>query len=278
MNSPKSAEKTYQAVLFTVALLFAPYHIEALAQPEAKTCKRRVVDNDPVRIEQARQIIEQNRLIVESSKEIIAQANNNISESKKLQGQARQYTKNLKLTAPLLKGKALQDAKKQFSLDLADFSKHVQQYRIHTEQVRKSFGQCKASQEAFEKMKKDLALHCDQFHMKDVEPPHICLEIDTSLIEAMGAQSKVQQQAMRVAQAQMELEKTEARLQKSIKESGLIDKEVMLNSALALKEQELAAEFGRLKEEHRQLDIARKALQRSGVRTAVPAVKGRVRK
>ncbi len=238
----------------------------------------RTVDNDPVRIQQAKDLIDSNQKIVSNADHYLAQAEKTIAETKKLQGEARRYRKNLNIQAPLLRGQALSDAKKQYKIDLSQFSDHVRKYNLHTLDVRKSYGQCQASKAAYEKMKKDLSLHCDQFHMKDVEPPHICLDIDSSVVEALSAQNKVQQQAMRVAQAQMDLDKEEARLQKSIKETGIIDAELMTNSAMALKEQELASEFGRLKEEHRQLDVERRALSRSGVRFGVPSVKAKVRK
>ena len=235
------------------------------------------VDNNPVRIQQAKEIIEANRRIVEQSNLYLAQAEKDLAETHKLKGEARQYTRNLKVHGPMLKGKALSDARKQYALDLSQFSDHVKRYNLHTIDVRKNYGHCQASKAAFEKMKKELSLHCDQFHMNDVEPPHICLSIDTSVVEAMGAQNKVMQQAMRMQEAQNDLAKTEARLQKSITESGIIDKEVMLNSKLALQEQELASEFGRLKEEHRQLDVERRALSRSGVKVVVPTVRARVK-
>lgn len=250
-----------------------PFFIPA----KASHCAGRKVDDNPVRIQQAKEIIEANHKIVEDSIIYIAQAEKDIAESKRLQGEARQYTRNLHIQAPMLKGKALSDATKQYKLDLKQFSDHVKRYNLHTLEVRKNFGACQASKDAYEKMKKELSLHCDEFHMQDVEPPHICLSIDTSVVEAMGAQNKVQQQAMRLAQAQADLAKTEARLQKSITESGIIDKEVMLNSKLALQEQELASEFGRLKEEHRQLDVERRALSRSGVKVVVPSVRAKVK-
>ncbi|MBX9689013.1 MAG: hypothetical protein K2X27_20055 [Candidatus Obscuribacterales bacterium] len=236
------------------------------------------VDTNPERIKQAERILAENREFLKESNLFIAQAEESVSEAKKLQGQAHQYQKNLQLHAPLLSGKALSDARKQYKLDLADFAKHVKLYNMHTQQVRQNYGHCKASLAAFEKMKKELELHCDQFHMKNIEPPHICLQIDSSVVEALGAQNKVKAQAERVAQAEMDLAKTEARLQKSIAERGIIDGEVMAKSKLALKEQALAEEFGRLKEEHRQLDVERKAISRSTAAVSVPSVKGRIKK
>jgi hypothetical protein len=83
----------------------------------------------------------------------------------------------------------------------------------------------------------------------------------------------VQVHPKRLAEAQAELAKTEARYMKQIGARGAIDQDVMNKSAAALKVQDLVAEFGRLKEEHRQLDVERQLLARSGG-TAVPSVRG----
>lgn len=273
--SPRITMKCTSQIPYFLALVisFSVSSTSVFAQSHTA----RPVDNNPVRAEQARKIIEQNRVIIKEALIYIAQAEKDVTKAKKLQGEARQYQKGLNVKMPLLKGKALQDAKRQFNLDLAEFSKHVKQYNLHTLEVRKNYGHCKASLDAYEKMKKDLSLHCDQFHMRDIEPPHICVEMGTSVEEAKSMQSKAEQQYKRLAEAEMELAKTEQRLQKAVAESGILDREVMAKSALALKEQELAAEFGRLKEEHRQLDVERKALSRSGVKVGVPSVKGKVR-
>lgn len=267
-----------------LGFVFASSKTDCLANPSSDlssskaSIKNGRVDNNPLRIQTAKQIIEENRQIIKQSSLLIAQAQEQEREVKKLEGEARSYQKKLLIKAPLLKGKSLSDARKQYKLDLYDFAKHVRKYNLHTLEVRKNLGQCKASLAAYEKMKKDLALHCDQFHMTDIEPPHICVTMDMSVQDAKSAQNKVQQEAIRVANAEMELAKTEKRLQKSISERGIIDGEVMQKSALALKEQELAAEFGRLKEEHRQLDVERQVLARSGAKVGVPSVKARVKR
>ncbi len=234
-------------------------------------------DLDPVRIEQATKLIKDSRQFCESSKLFLAQAEESVKEAKKLRGEARQYTKNLRLNAPLLKGKELSDAKKQFQLDLTQFSKHAKDYRAHTDAVRKQYGQCQASLEAYEKFKKEMELHCDQFHMPDIEPPHICLELGTTAEEAKSIQNRVTEYAKRVAVAERELMEAESRLSKAQRTSNDLDGLVRANTDLALKEQDLAAEFARLREEHRQLDVARRALQRSGAKVAVPRVQGTVK-
>jgi hypothetical protein len=261
---------TNRVIIFCLANALSLSQGVALAKGMGTDC-------NPARMEQAAKLISDSQAYCESSRLFLAQAEETVKEAKKLQGQARQYTKNLKINAPLLKGQALSDAKKQFQLDLSQFSKHAKQYKLHTDQVRQQYGHCQASMEAYDKFRKELELHCDQFHMPNIEPPHICLELGTSAQEAASMQNRVAEQMKRVAIAEKQLMEAESRLSKAEKMSDAVDGIVRTNTDLALKEQDLAAEFARLKEEHRQLDVARRALQRSGVRTAIPRVHGKVK-
>ncbi len=261
--------------IFKVSCISLAVTTSLLTLSISATCQNPKVDNSPLRINQAKHIIAENKAISDEAKLFIAQAETDVSNAKKLEGEARQYHKDLLIKAPLMKGKALSDARKQFNLDLKSFSDHVRKYNLHTLDVRKNYGHCKASQAAYEKMKKDLELHCDQFHMADVPPPHICIQMDVSVQEANSIMNQSKEHAIRVAQAEHDLLVTEKKLQNAITARGIVDKQVMASSALALKEQDLAAEFGRLKEEHRQLDVERRAIQRSGGSVVVPAVKGK---
>lgn len=246
--------------------------------PKDTTPEDSKVDCNPTRIEQAKRIIEDSKSFCRDAKLLIAQSEQSIQSAKKLQGEARQYTKNVRLHAPMLKGKALSDAKHQFQLDLAQFSKHAQQYKVHTDSVRKQFGQCAASMKAYEQIKRELELHCDQFHLPNIAPPHICLEMSTSVQEAASIQNQLAEQGRRMAVAEKQLMEAESRLNKADKMSEAVDGIVRAQSEVALKEQELAAEFARLREEHRQLDVERQALKRSGVQVSTPRVRGQVKK
>ena len=264
--------------LFILTLIMSLTITLKTAAAEELHCTKKVgPDCNPVRIEQAVKLIDESHAFCQSSQEFLAQAEQSLNEAKKLHGEARQYTKNLKIHAPLLRGKALNDAKKQFQVDLAQFSKHAKEYRLHTDAVRNQFGHCKASLEAYEKFKKELELHCDQFHMPNIEPPHICLELGTSVEEAKSMQNKVTDYARRVAEAEKQLMEAESRLNKAAKMSDAVDGIVRTKTELALKEQDLAAEFARLREEHRQLDVARRAIQRSSAKVSVPRVHGKVK-
>ena len=101
------------------------------------------------------------------------------AQSKPLQGSARRYEKSGKVTGPLLKGKALLDAYKQFKLDLSRFSEHAKIYDLHIADARQSLGPYQAGTAACQKMKKEMNLDCTQFHIKlsSVKPPASCLHV-----------------------------------------------------------------------------------------------------
>lgn len=231
--------------------------------------------NNHQRIRQARRIIAEGKYCQRLANDCIAQADKTVESAKRLRGDARFYDTNFDaIHGPQLKGKNLQAARKQYHLDLTQFAKHQKDYDQHTKDVRTHMGMCKASLDAYEKMRKDYSLHCDQFHLPDVPPPLICIDTTATVYEAQSAMNRVREANRRVAAAEEELAKTNNKLQKEINMSSKIDAMVMKKSELALREQDLAAEFARLKEEHRQLEVERKALSQNGIKVAVPQVQG----
>lgn len=278
MNLEKSAQLS---IVYRISLLSLVFQT-AFCQLPANSTDRDIStkeDQNPARIESARQIIKSSEEYKSWAKKFIAQAKKETAEAHKLTGEAKVFRSKLpppKMKA--LRGAQLAEAKKQFSLDLSRFAQHAKQYRQHTERVRKQFGECEASRKAYERNQEKLGLHCQAFHLPNVAPPHICLAMDLSAGEAASIKAEVQEQYKRMADAAAELNKSEERLGKALAASPTIDADVRKQHALNLQEQELVAEFGRLKEEHRQLDVARKALQSSGVKVGVSSVSAKVKK
>ena len=163
-----------------------------------------------------------------------------------------------------------------FNSDLKQFAKHAQEYREHTRQVREQFGQCHASQDAFERNKLGYELHCGQYHMQNVEPPHICPAMRAVLGEAATTQNQLLSNITRMNQAEQNLKDTEDRVNKAVAASAQGDIDIAKQNTLNLKEQELASEYGTLKEEYRQLEVGRMALQANGAKIPVATVKGTV--
>jgi hypothetical protein len=248
-----------------------------LSQPASVQCRELSSEQNAERVRQAKKIIEDSNRFNELAKSWIAQAEKDTEKAKQLRGNAHIYDTNLsKIKTPALTGKALQAARKQFQLDLANFAKHTEQYRQHTDDVRRHFGLCQATLKAYDDLRKEFSLHCDQFHLPDVPPPHICLEATEGANVARLTAGEARDAARKLGEEQQRLQLAERNLQRHLQESGVIDRQVMQKSELALQEQNLAAEFARLKEEHRQLEVAHRAISGAPGQVVIPRVKGTI--
>lgn len=233
-------------------------------------------DMNPRRIESARRLIEENKAFIAQAKELIAQAEQAAAESKQLQGQAAQYQSKIQyVNLKPLRGKDLVDAKKQFAADLQRYAEHLRKYQEHTVNVRQQYGACSQSNKRYERLRKQLTLHNSEFHVVPAPPPHICIDLGTSAQEAAAIQGQVQGAAESRSNAARELREVEKQLAASIAMSAATDAKVSREHQRLLREQELLAEFARLKEEHDQLQVGRNALKRSGV-VQIPTVSGTV--
>jgi hypothetical protein len=208
---------------------------------------------------------------------LIAQTQKDTADAVRLNGTANRYESKL---APMMKpltGAKLAAAKKMYHSDLEQFVEHARSYRSHNQSVRHTYGECAASRAAYEKNKNSYLLHGKEFHMEDVPPPHICATMQMAMNGADGAQSNLKDNMKRMFAAQVELMKTEARLNAALQNSTAVDADVRKQHALNLQEQDLAAEFARLQEEYRQLSVEKQALSRGGVKTPVSSVHAKIR-
>ena len=113
--------------------------------------------------------------------------------------------------------------------------------------------------------------------MKDVPPPHICIVVGGTVEEAQALQGKVKEGMRRMLESEAQLMAAEERLNKAAADSARVDADVRKQHEVNLKEQELVEEFGRLQEEHRQLEVERKAIAGTAPRVVSPHVHGKVR-
>jgi hypothetical protein len=234
-------------------------------------------DNNPARIKSAQDIILKQRKFINHGLELIAQAENGVEQAKVLQGEAKSFKSLVKPRFKPMKGAQLAAARKQYQVDLAQFAKHAKAYHEHTKQIRLTAGECEASKKVFEQLSKEYNLHCDDFHLPDIPPPHICLELGTTQAEANQVVNKVRESLRRIALEENKLAASEQRLSNANAMSGTVDAHVRKQHDLNLKEQELVAEYGRLREEHRQLGVEKQALTASGIKTGVATVSAKVR-
>lgn len=233
-------------------------------------------DISAARIESARQILEQARLCQKHAQILIAQTEKSMTEAKRLQGNANAYQSKFAPKLRRLNAAQLAQAKVMFKSDLQTFAQHAKDYQNHTREVRAQFGECHASEKDFEKNTLSYELHCGQYHMQDVAPPHICPSMRAAVGDAAAAQNQLRTNMQRLNAEEANLAETEERLNKAVGASAQVDADVTRQNNRYLKEQELAAEYGTLKEEYRQLEVARKALQANGAQIPVASVKGQI--
>jgi len=233
---------------------------------------------DPARIESANKIIAGCDSYTKWAKTFIAEATKETDHAKKLNATARKFQTTVAPTMKPLTGARLANAKKIYQSDLRQFAAHTAEYRAHTDKVRSMFGQCEASRKAYEANKLNYTLHCAQWHMDNVPPPHVCLEVGTSVAEAKQMANQVGANMRRMAEAEAKLKESEERLNKATGDSANVDAKVRKQHDINLHEQELVAEFARLQEEYKQLSVETRALKSSGVRVPVQTVSGKVGK
>ena len=232
--------------------------------------------NMQARIDSANQIFEQSVNYKKHAQLLIAQNAKVTADAKRLQGNANAYQAKLAPKIRKLNGAQLAQARGMFKSDLLAFNQHAREYQEHTRQVRAQLGECNASEQEFERNKLSYELHCGQYHMADVAPPHICPGMRAAYGDAAAAQNRLRTDTQRLNAQEANLAESEERLSKAIGASAQGDADITKQNNRYLKEQELAAEFGTLKEEYRQLEVGRKALQANGVKIPVATVKGKI--
>jgi hypothetical protein len=228
------------------------------------------------RIESAQQILEQARIYQKHAQLLIAQTAKSTSEAKRLEGNANAYQSKIAPKIRRLNGAQLAQAKVMFKSDLQTFAQHSRDYREHTKQVREQVGECHASEQEFERNKLSYEIHCGQYHMQDVAPPHICPAMRAAVGDAAAAQNRLRTNMQRLNAEEAQLAESEERLNNAIGASAQGDADITKQNNRYLKEQELAAEYATLKEEYRQLEVGRKALQANGAKIPVVSVKGQI--
>ncbi len=230
------------------------------------------------RSESAIEIIKRCNDFTARAEQLIAQTDATTAKTNRLNGAAKRFENNVAPTFKKLKGAQLAQAKQMYQSDLNQFSSHVAAYREHNANVRHQYGECAASRAAYEKNKNSYLIHCKEFHMEDLPPPHVCVSMEEAMNNSESAAGRLKSSVKKLVESQIELMKTEGRLNAAVANSANVDKDVRKQHELNLKEQDLAVEFAQLQEEHKQLEIEKRTLTASGVRTAVPTVRAKIHK
>lgn len=224
----------------------------------------------------AHDLVQKCNTFVKHAEQLIAQANEATKKTDRLNGAAKRYSSTIVPVIKPLKGARLTQAKQMYKSDLAQFANHVSDYREHNANVRRQFGECAASRAAYERNKNSYLIHCKEFHMEDLPPPHICVTMEQAMGNSDSAAGKLKDSVKRLVDAQIELMKTEGRLQAALNNSAAVNEDVRKQHSLNLQEQELAVEFAKIQEEHKQLEVEKRTLSGSGIKVPVRTVRATI--
>ncbi|HEY9785151.1 MAG TPA: hypothetical protein V6D17_07100 [Candidatus Obscuribacterales bacterium] len=205
-----------------------------------------------------------------------------LAEAKNLKGRATQLRTVAPNLPPVrLKGREYQQALVQFKADVDKFKAHADEYNDHLHKFRQQIGECSAAQAAYEEACKKYEMHCQQYHMPNIPPPHICIDLNVSASDASNMAHQMMSDQMRAIRAERELRQTEEKIGQLENVSTKVDAHVEKQSERLKREQELAAEFGRLRQEYDLLEVERKVIEGSKTANkpiARPYVSGKVKR
>jgi len=206
----------------------------------------------------------------ENARRLIAQANDLKTQAAKLHGKAETSINNanrltgeahsllLKMGTPEFKS-----AVAQYSGDLSQFRAHADQYNAHLAEFQKTIGECHAGEAAYENSLKDYQLHVNLFHIPDfqtIKPPHVCGQLKMSQADSGRVAYNIRNDQIKILKAEQQLNTEETKL-RTAQSAQLLNAKKAVNASIREKhEQELAGEFGKLKEEYDLLKIENQAL------------------
>jgi hypothetical protein len=219
------------------------------------------------RVESAETIIAEDKALEARIQKFHTAAAQQIAQANTLKGEAHVLHSNplplpgrIKMDAAQLK--AAQD---QYRANIDDFKQHAIAYQDHLKQFQVTVGECHANEAAFQRLSQQYTLHVDQFHvtMPNIRPPHVCGAMHMTNNEVVSAMNAMRSDMQRVAQSEINLAAEENRLSESSKLSAPLDQKVSLSAIRGQKEQDIFAEFGRLRTEYELLKTEKNVLASS---------------
>jgi hypothetical protein len=238
-------------------------------QPPAQDLKARVKD--------AEQIIEQNHNFQLHAKQFHLGAQAQIDAAMRLTGRAQQLQKQAiplhgKLDAVQLKG-----ATSQFVADLNMFKLHAKDYADHLQAFRDTLGECHKDEAEYAEAVRRHTLHCDEFHVPNIPPPHVCGDMDLTAAESRRVQNTLVNDRGRMVQAEQKLRDEEQKLKDAVEIEPHLMGKVHTASKRMEEERKIAGEFARLAEEYKTLQIEREYVAGSA-KVATSTVRAQIKK
>lgn len=206
-------------------------------------------------------------------------------KDEKLTGRASTLQTNTMPNIPLirLKGPQLQQAMRQYNVDVEQFKIHAADYNKHYNLFKSQIGECHAARAAFDELHKKYEMHCTAYHLNNIPPPRLCPPMAGSVAEANSIAGQLRSDQMRALRAEGQLRQEEGRLRELENMQGTADALVVKSGERDRREREIAGMFGRLRQEYDLLEIERKTIEHSKggkpvAPIARPSVKGQIKK
>ncbi len=253
---------------------------EACADDKSSPCDVAGIEHQVCDVEreaQARRLIESARQFMQTAREHHKTTELLIAEAKKLKGQARILEKkNVAPPAKRLSPAEYKAALQQFDQDINLFKQHASAYSQHLDSFRRQVGECSSNQARYEEQAREYTLHTNRYHVPNVPPPHICVDLNMTESEARTVANTYRSDRERLVRAETELREQENLLKRAEQASSKADDVAVKQSERAQKEKEIAGEFAKLKQEYELIEIERKSLDNSGVKHKYTEAKTKV--
>jgi len=216
------------------------------------------------RIEQATRLKAEADNYIKHAQKFHEYAEKQILEAQKLEGEAK-VMQGVTPVVPTLKMNAAQyqSAVKQYSDDLNQFIGHASTYNGHMQSFDREMGQCHANEDKYLASLKEYELHLEKFHVPNlrmpdvamhampvIKPPHVCHALVMSEDDARSMTSQYFNDQLRLLSAEQSLNQAEGQLQAARVGANVVNAKLNTEILRQKREQALAMEFGKLKEEY----------------------------
>jgi len=225
------------------------------------------------RIEDAQRLIAVNQDFKLHAQQFHTEANTRINEAKKLSTEAAQ----LKARTEILKDQGkLKGALGQYNADIGAFKEHAGQYAEHLAMFQQQIGECHSDEQQYQLNLEQYIIHCNQFHLPNIQPPHICGTLEVTQEESAQLAHQLYSDRSRMVQAESNLNNAEQKLQNALFQEAGLKTKALSNNRRENEEQSLVSEFARLGSEYKSLEAERQFL--AGANTTTEAVHAKLRK
>lgn len=266
----------FPIILFLLIIFLISGNLMAQSENTAPATAQLQVSSDPEnytqqRIESAEQILTETDTWRNKTKIFHKNSELLVAESKRLKGEAETLemkTLNLPKMPPLT-GDQLKVALGIYQNDINLLRGHAESYDQHLRNFQSLIGECQSSNHALDSILRKYDLHIDQFHIpiSTIRPPHICGRLEGTLGDTSSIANQIMYDQLRVLKAEANLRTTEEKLSTAQQSTPLLQVKAIKASVREKEEQQLLAEYARLKEEYDLLSMEKARIDGSKIAT-----------